>query len=112
MTKREYKEEKDYKTIEKKNDIVQLENFYVNAQFDNLPEIVEEKKKDVVDKLVEFQNHYVTFNYDKFGNEYRVINPYLISTYFFKSINPLSNTEPIYDSEKLAILSRTSKHEY
>lgn len=104
MISKELKEQNDYIKLENKNNLTKLENFYVNAQFDNLPEVVEEKKKDIVDKLSEFQKKYVQINEDRQGNKYKIVNPYLISTYFFKSINPLSNTEPIYNSEKLAIV--------
>lgn len=104
MTKKLYKEQKDYAKLEKRNNLVQLENFYVNAQFNNLPEVVEHKKEEIVDKLTEFQENYVTINEDRQGNKYKIVNPYLVSTYFFKSINPLSNIEPVYNSEKLAIV--------
>lgn len=103
--KSKLKEDNDFIMMENKNDIVKLENFYINAQInDMLPQIVEERKKEVVNQLVEFQQNYIEKKYDKYGNEEKIVNPYLISTYFFKSINPLSNTEPIYSSEKLAIV--------
>lgn len=103
--KSKLKEENDLQKLKNKNEIVELENFYVNAEIgDRLPAIVEERKKDIVDKLTEFNEKYVQVNVDRNGNVFRIMNPYLISTYFFKSINPLSNTEPIYSSEKLAIV--------
>lgn len=103
--KSKLKEDNDFIMMENKNDIVKLENFYINAQInDMLPQIVEERKKEVVNQLVEFQQNYIEKKYDKYGNEEKIVNPYLISTYFFKSINPLSNTEPTYSSEKLAIV--------
>lgn len=87
-----------------KQKVVDLENFYINASMSNIEEIVEQKKAETVNKLVEFQEKYVQTAYDKQDNPYKIVNPYLISTYFFKSINPLSNTEPKYSSEKLAIV--------
>lgn len=87
-----------------KQQVVDLENFYVNATMDNLNDIVEQKKKEIVNKLDEFQNKHVKYTYDRNGNEFKVVNPYLLGMYFFKSINPLSNTEPEYSSEKLAIV--------
>ena len=87
-----------------KKQVVDLEKFYVNASVDNLNEIVEQKKKEIVEQLQEFQEKYIKYDVDRNGNEHKVINPYLISTYFFKSINPLSNVEPEYSSEKLAIV--------
>lgn len=103
--KSKLKEDNDFIMMQNKNEIVELENFYVNAQInDLLPKIVEERKKEVVNQLTEFQDKYIQLKYDRYGNEEKIVNPYLISTYFFKSINPLSNTEPIYSSEKLAIV--------
>lgn len=105
MPKSKLKEDNDYIMLENKNDVVKLENFYVNATFDdNLPKLVEEKKAELVDKLAYFQNNYIQEKEDKYGNITKIVNPYLISTYFFKSVNPLSNVEPAYSSEKLAIV--------
>ena len=105
MPKSKLKEDNDYIMLENKNDVVKLENFYVNATFDdNLPKLVEEKKMEIVDKLDYFQKNYIEKKEDKYGNITKIVNPYLISTYFFKSINPLSNVEPAYSSEKLAIV--------
>ena len=99
------KEDNKFIQIKNKNEVVDLENFCVNAQINELlPKIVEERKKEVVNQLTEFQEKYIQKKYDKNGNVTKVVNPYLISTYFFKSINPLSNVEPAYSSEKLAIV--------
>ena len=99
------KEDNKFIQIKNKNEVVDLENFCVNAQINEmLPKIVEERKKEVVNQLVEFQDKYIQTKYDRYGNETKIVNPYLISTYFFKSINPLSNVEPAYSSEKLAIV--------
>ena len=99
------KEDNKFIQIKNKNEVVDLENFCVNAQINEmLPKIVEERKQEVVNQLIEFQNNHIQIKYDRYGNETKVVNPYLISTYFFKSINPLSNVEPAYSSEKLAIV--------
>ena len=98
------KEDNAYIMLNNKNEVVKLENFYVNSQMEGLNELVEQRKTEIVDKLTEFQQNYVQHKYDKYGNDEKIVNPYLISTYFFKSINPLSNTEPAYSSEKLAIV--------
>jgi hypothetical protein len=97
-------EAEKYIQLGNKQTVVDLENFYVNATMDNLPVIVERKKKEIIRKLEEFQEKYISINYDKNGNELKDVNPYLISMYFFKSINPLSNTEPEYSSEKLGVV--------
>lgn len=97
--------EKNQEIVNKnKNEVKLLESFYVNATLDNLPIMVEKRKNEIVDKLVDFQNKYIQYNHDKQGNEYKIINPYLISTYFFKSINPISSKIPKYSAEKLAVV--------
>ena len=86
---------KEIKALEKKNELISLENFYVNGQLENIEQLVEMKKNELVNRITEFQKNLTP---DK------QINPYLISTYFFKTINPLTNTEPEYSAEKLAIV--------
>lgn len=104
--KSKFAENNDYIMLKNKNNVKELENFYVNSTIDmeNLQLLVEERKEEVVNKLVEFQNNYIEKKVDNNGNVIKSVNPYLISTYFFKSVNPLANTEPIYSSEKLAIV--------
>lgn len=80
--------------LEKKNELINLENFYVNGKLENMNQLVEIKRKEIENKLIEFQK----IDPEKRGN------PYLVSMYFFKSINPLSSTEPDYSPEKLAIV--------
>lgn len=104
--KSEFQSKNDYIMLKNKNDVKELENFYVNSTIDtkNLQLLVEERKEEIVNKLVEFQNNHIEIKVDANGNETKIVNPYLVSTYFFKSVNPLSNTEPLYSSEKLAIV--------
>jgi len=101
---RKSKEENNYIMMENKNQVRELQNFYVNGQIDNLPTIVEAKKQELVNKLTEFQENYVKTNLDKYGNPIKVVNPYLVSTYFFKTINPISSKIPKYNAEKLSIV--------
>ena len=101
---RKSKEENNYIMMENKNQVRELQNFYVNGQIDNLPTIVEAKKKEIVDKLTEFQENYVKTISDKYGNPIKIVNPYLVSTYFFKTINPISSKIPKYNAEKLSIV--------
>lgn len=91
----DYEVDKKMKILEKKNDLINLENFYVNGKLDNLDQLIDLKKKEVVQKIVEFQNQ---------ENYMAKMNPYLVSTYFFKTINPLTSIEPEYSPEKLAIV--------
>ena len=95
MTLNDASVNKEMDKLEKKNQIIDLENFYVNGKLDNMQQLVELKKKEIVDKMIEFRA--------KQGETYN-INPYLVSLYFFKTINPLSSTEPDYSAEKLGIV--------
>lgn len=89
-----YIEEEKKENLALKSDVIDLENFYVNGQLDNLEQIVKAKKEQIVNKIIEYGNM----------QEGKETNQYLISTYFFKSINALGNCEPQYSSEKLAIV--------
>ncbi|MGN1301523.1 MAG: hypothetical protein ACI4U9_03255, partial [Clostridia bacterium] len=92
--------------LEKKNEVIQLEKFCVNATLDNLDDIIAQKEEELVNKIDEYQKLMTVEVRDEYGEiiEYKEkpYNPYLVSTFFFKSINPLSNIEPQYSSEKLA----------
>lgn len=101
-----FTENNDYIKMQNKNQVKELENFYVNSTIDtkNLQMLVEERKNEVVNKLLEFQSKYVRKKVDANGNVEKIVNPYVVSTYFFKSVNPLANVEPLYSSEKLAIV--------
>lgn len=55
------------------------------------------KIKDNLDKEIEkFNEKHRKFKIDRQGNEENITNPYLVSTYFFKSINPMESAEPTY----------------
>lgn len=100
---------KEMKDLEKKNELINIENFYVNGKLDNLDQIVELKKNELVKQINEFQETRTKEIYDEDGNWLRTEvrptnNPYLVSTYFFKTINPLSSVEPQYSPEKLGIV--------
>ena len=92
--------------LEKKNEVVELEKFCVNATLDNLEDLTLQKEQELISKIEDYQKMMVVEVKNEFGEVIDTIhksyNPYLVSTYFFKSINPLSNIEPIYSSEKLA----------
>ena len=81
---------------ENKEQLTQLEKMYVDGVIDNLDRIVAEKKQELVTKLQQF--------YIDTENKPEIRSPYIISSYFFKSINPLANHEPKNSAEKLAIV--------
>ena len=98
------REEKNYKALENKNQLRKLEEFYVNAHLDNINEIINKKREQIVGKLEEFKKNNIEEKVDKYGNVNKIVNPYLISTYFFKSINPLTSKTPAYSAEKLSLV--------
>lgn len=86
---------KEIQELEKKNQLIDVEQFYVNGQLENLDHLIELKKNELIDKMIKYQTEL---------SPERQANPYLISTYFFKTINPLTSQEPAYSPEKLAIV--------
>ena len=66
MTKtKEMIENESYEILEKRTKISELEQFYVDATISNLPEIVEKRKEETVNKLQEFQEKENTIHIDK-----------------------------------------------
>lgn len=90
----------------KKGELRELENRYVDSVLDNLDSLVEERKNELVEQIQEYQDNCVVTKYTKEGVPYEIpnLNPILIKNYFFKSINPLANSEPQYSAEKLGIV--------
>lgn len=68
---------------------------------DSLNKILKQKEKELPNKIKEFKEKYVKTKVDKMGNEETITNPYAISTYFFKTINPVPNVIPEYTSDQL-----------
>ena len=107
--KEELKEEivdQKFLELEKKNEVINLEKFCVNATLDNLEDLMLQKEQEMISKIEDYRKLMVVERRNEYGEIVEVTrkdyNPYLVSTYFFKSINPLSNIEPVYSSEKLA----------
>lgn len=92
--------------LQQKNEVIDLEKFYVNSTLDNLEELLQKKEQELVKQIQEYQQMCVLEIKNSEGEIVDFVtkpyNPYLVSTFFFKSINPLSNIEPQYSSEKLA----------
>ena len=68
---------------------------------EKLSKLLKDKKDKLPDLIKEFTEKYLKSKIDKNGNKIDDTNPYLVSTFFFKPINPMSNVEPIYTSEQL-----------
>lgn len=99
-------EEKNYdeQRVAIRNEITELQQFYVDGVFENLPQVVEQRKVELIDKLVDFKENHIKYKYDKYGNGEPIINPYLVSTYFFTSLNSIGNISPNYSPENMSIV--------
>lgn len=89
-----------------KANLRKLERDYMQEAADNLENMIEERKQEIIDRLVEYQAKMQEPIYDKYGEivDYKTkIEPVVIYKYFFKSINPFIGGEPVYSSEKLGI---------
>lgn len=68
----------------------------------NLTKILKKRNAEIDNLISDFTANYLKFKTDKIGNLINDTNPLLVSTYFFKPINPMTNVEPVYTSEQLA----------
>lgn len=91
-----------------RDDVRKLEQFYTTNQVDNMLEVIEQKKEEIVSDMVIFaEEHEKPCKWDKEGNPiaYKVIaNPLVINQYFFKPIVSIGSIEPEYNAEKLAMV--------
>lgn len=58
-------------------------------------------KKEIDEKIKEFNDKFVTIRYDKFGNEFKDVNPLALKSYFFQNIENDYSNNPIYDIQQL-----------
>lgn len=101
--------EKNQLIIEKNmNKLKKLEEFYVNGTVDDLVPVLNEKKNELIESMIEYANaNTVPSKYDREGNpiEYKVdIKPIVINSYFFKTLVPLGSKQPMYNAEKLWVV--------
>ena len=94
--------------IIEKNEVRQLEEFYVNGVVSDLLPKIQEKKEELVNNMVEYaKNHEVECKWTKDGDPiaWKVeINPIVITNSFFKPIIPITSQEPIYNAETLGMV--------
>lgn len=67
----------------------------------SLDEIIQERIDNLDDLFDEFLEKYKKVKVDKFGNVEDATNPYLVSTYFFKTLNPCIDVEPTYTTAQI-----------
>ena len=100
--KKYYVEEKEH------NEIQKLEQFYVNGKIDNMFDIIELRKNELVNEMVKYAKENkkcVYWSRDGSELDYAVVlNPVVVSNKFFKSIVPISCQEPMYNAEKLGMV--------
>lgn len=92
--------------IKNKQEVRLIEKDYVENVLDGLDNAINQKRTEIEDKLMKYVDENKIKRYNKDGDEYEVpnTNPLLIQKYFFQSINPLVNVEPLYSAEKLGIV--------
>lgn len=92
--------------IANKEEVRIIEKEYVNNELKGLENAILAKRKEIEEKLMTYCEKNMIKRYTKDGTEYEVpnTNPLLIQKYFFQSINPLVNVEPMYSAEKLGII--------
>ena len=90
------------------NELRKLEQFYNTNEIDTLFKDVEEKKQELVEKMIQYaKDHEKECKWTKDGDpiDWKVeINPLVINNYFFKSIVPIGSQEPVYNAEKLSMV--------
>lgn len=108
MTKKEKEENNLYKEKNVHNQIEKLEKFYVSGKVDDVLEVIENKKNELVNEMIEYaKENEKCVKWSKDGDELDfqvMLNPIVISNKFFKSIVPISSQEPMYNAEKLGMV--------
>ena len=108
MTKKEEEEKKYFEEKDTHNQIQKLEQFYVSGKVDDMLEVIENKKNEIVNEMIEYaKNNEKCVCWAKDGTELDhkvILNPIVVSSKFFKSIVPISSQEPTYNAEKLGMV--------
>lgn len=96
------------KEFDIKNEIVELQRFYVNGQLSNLNDLVKKRKEKLLNDITEYkllhEEDILNSDGEPTGRTKLKIAPHTLSHYFFRSINNLHNIEPQYSAEHLSIL--------
>lgn len=102
------KSKSDEKQLQMQKDIRQLEEIYVNGNFELMMEDINKKKEELVQNMIEYaNNHTVECKWNKDGDpiDYKVnYNPIVVSNNYFKPIIPINCQEPMYNAEKLGMV--------
>lgn len=91
-----------------KQELKVLEQNYINTKIGEMSEYIENQKEKIVNELIVYsKEHIEPTKWDKDGNVLKkevIMNPVVITNYFFKPITNLSNIEPQYSSEQLGMV--------
>lgn len=94
--------------INNQNKLRDLEQMYSENKVDNMLATIQQQKEKICEEITQYaEDNMKPCKWDKDGCplEFKVsIKPIVINNYFFKSIVPLGNVEPIYNAEKLSMV--------
>lgn len=94
--------------INNQNKLRDLEQMYNENKVDTMLATIQKQKEKICEEIIDYaNNNKKPCKWDKDGCpiEYKVsVKPIVINNYFFKSIVPLGNVEPIYNAEKLSMV--------
>lgn len=94
--------------VETSNELRKLEQNFVDSKIEEMNAKIEEMKDNIVSQLIEFQRKRVKpEKWNKQGEPIQfgvTMNPLVINNMFFKSVCPISSSEPLYNAEKLGLV--------
>lgn len=101
-------EQKQTTTLEKQQEIRELENFFVNGTVADITKTLETLKEDKVNQMIDYARLHEKpiFNFktgDVIGTKIEM-NPIVVNNMFFKTICPLGSKTPLYNAEQMALL--------
>lgn len=85
-----------------REEVKKLEDFYVNGKIDDLMGEIDKRKKKLIKEMQKYKESGKGKSYNREGQ--LMVNPTIINSYFFKSINPFGVRTPMYNAEKLWVV--------
>lgn len=94
--------------VSKVNDLRELEQDFINDKISNMMNSIEAKKEELIGEMqIYAEKNKIPVKWDEDGNVTKyetMVNPLVITNYFFKPIIPITSQEPIYNAEKLGMV--------
>ena len=101
-------EQKQITTLEKQQNIRELENFFVNGTVSDITNTLETLKNEKINQMVEYARSHekpiINFKTNEVVDVKVEMNPIVINNMFFKTICPLGSKTPLYNAEQMALL--------